>query len=214
MNLGTDLARLDSLFAIWKRAGFWEYAHPWMECVLPWQTTALYISLVLQNMPTQAIAGGHILLWPSRGNASEVPLFMRPGGDFVVGFGILPAVPRRFLDEALPRLNMASQAAVLMGAKRYLSGLIIFRRRTMESPLRRPVGQSDRTQEEIRSPRAAEPGVCEVRVKADGVAMYRLGGVRSGLFGAALFVDTLQKSVLDFGLFVTQRTALAKADLI
>ncbi|HZT68333.1 MAG TPA: FAD-binding protein, partial [Terriglobia bacterium] len=34
--------RLDDLFAIWRRAGFWEYAHPWMECVLPWQTTSLY----------------------------------------------------------------------------------------------------------------------------------------------------------------------------
>ncbi len=119
-------ARLDSLFAIWKRAGFWEYAHPWMECVLPWQTTALYIGQVLQNLPPQAIAGGHILLWPSRGNVSNVPLFMRPSGDFLMGFGILPAVPQRFLEEALPRLNMASQAAAMMGAKRYLSGWIPF----------------------------------------------------------------------------------------
>lgn len=119
-------ARLDSLFALWKRAGFWEYAHPWMECVLPWQTTALYIGQVLQNMPPQAIAGGHILLWPSRGNVCNVPLFMRPQGEFVMGFGILPAVPKQFLNEALPRLNMASQAAVMMGAKRYLSGWIPF----------------------------------------------------------------------------------------
>ncbi len=118
--------RLDSLFAIWKRAGFWEYAHPWMECVLPWQTTGLYIGQVLQNLPPQAIAGGHILLWPARGDVCKVPLFMRPQGEFVMGFGILPAVPHRFLEEALPRLNMASQAAVMMGAKRYLSGWISF----------------------------------------------------------------------------------------
>jgi cytokinin dehydrogenase len=119
-------ARLDNLFAIWKRAGFWEYAHPWMECVLPWQTTPLYIGQVLRNLPPQAIAGGHILLWPSRGNVSNVPLFMRPAGDFVMGFGILPAVPKQFVNEALPRLNMASQAAVMMGGKRYLSGWIPF----------------------------------------------------------------------------------------
>jgi cytokinin dehydrogenase len=119
-------ARLDNLFAIWKRAGFWEYAHPWMECVLPWQTTPLYIGQVLQNLPPQAIAGGHILLWPSRGNVSNVPLFMRPTGDFVMGFGILPAVPKQFVNEALPRLNMASQAAIMMGGKRYLSGWISF----------------------------------------------------------------------------------------
>ncbi len=119
-------ARLDSLFAIWKRAGFWEYAHPWMECVLPWQTTALYIGQVLQNMPPQAIAGGHILLWPSRGNVSSAPMFMKPSGDFVMGFGILPSIPQRFVEEALPRLNMASQAATMMGGKRYLSGWIAF----------------------------------------------------------------------------------------
>ncbi len=27
--------RLDNLFGLWKRGGFWDYAHPWMECVLP-----------------------------------------------------------------------------------------------------------------------------------------------------------------------------------
>jgi cytokinin dehydrogenase len=119
-------ARLDALFAIWRRAGFWDYAHPWMECVLPWQTTPLYIGQVLKSMPPQAIAGGHILLWPARGNSSSVPLFMRPSSEYLMGFGILPAVPQRFVEEVLPRLNMASQAATMMGGKRYLSGWISF----------------------------------------------------------------------------------------
>jgi cytokinin dehydrogenase len=119
-------ARLDALFAIWKRAGFWEYAHPWMECVLPWQTTPLYIGQVLGNLPPQAIAGGHILLWPARGDSSSVPLFMRPTGGYLMGFGILPAIPHRFVEEVLPRLNMASQASTMMGGKRYLSGWIAF----------------------------------------------------------------------------------------
>jgi cytokinin dehydrogenase len=118
--------RLDALFALWKRGGFWDFAHPWMECVLPWQATQFYISQVLENMPPQAIAGGHILLWPARGNASSVPLFMRPTSDFLMGFGILPAIPRHLLDEALPRLNLASQASTMMGGKRYLSGWIQF----------------------------------------------------------------------------------------
>ncbi len=126
MEIGEFFARLDSLFAIWKRSGFWEYAHPWMECVLPWQSTQFYISQVLANMPPQAIAGGHILLWPARGNASSVPLFMRPASDLLMGFGILPAVPPRFVDEALPRLNQASNASMMVGGKRYLSGWISF----------------------------------------------------------------------------------------
>ena len=125
-NIVDFYGRLDALFEIWKRVGFWEYAHPWMECVLPWQTTPLYIGQVLKNMPPQAIAGGHILLWPARGNSSSVPLFMRPKSDYLMGFGILPAVPQRFVDEVLPRLNTASQASSMMGGKRYLSGWIAF----------------------------------------------------------------------------------------
>jgi FAD/FMN-containing dehydrogenase len=118
--------RLDALFALWKRGGFWDFAHPWMECALPWQTTPLYINQALENLPPQAVAGGHVLLWPARGNASSVPLFMRPAGDFLMGFGILPAIPKHLVDEALPRLNMASQACVMVGGKRYLSGWIAF----------------------------------------------------------------------------------------
>ncbi|MFZ0961936.1 MAG: FAD-binding protein, partial [Terriglobia bacterium] len=118
--------RLDTLFALWKRGGFWNYAHPWMECVLPWQTTAIYISQVLANLPPQALVGGHILLWPARGTASRVPLFMRPQAEFLMGFGILPAVPPALIDEVLPRMNTASQASSLLGGKRYLSGWINF----------------------------------------------------------------------------------------
>jgi len=124
--LGDFFSRLDALFALWKRAAFWDQAHPWMECVLPWQTAPVYIQQVLQNMPPQAIAGGHILLWPARGSASHVPLFVRPAGEFLMGFGILPAVPKHLVHEALPKLNRASQASMMFGGKRYLSGWISF----------------------------------------------------------------------------------------
>ncbi len=119
-------SRLDPLFALWKRGGFWNYSHPWMECVLSWPATQLYINQVLGNMPPQIVAGGHILMWPARGNASRVPLFMRPQADYLMGFGILPAIPPAFLQEALPRLNLASRAAMMMGGKRYLSGWVDF----------------------------------------------------------------------------------------
>lgn len=118
--------RLDALFDIWKRGGFWDYAHPWMECVLPWETTATYITQVLANLPPPALVGGHVLLWPALGSASQAPLFMRPEGKCLMGFGILPAVPPKFLPEVLPRLSMASSASMMMGGKRYLSGWINF----------------------------------------------------------------------------------------
>ena len=119
-------SRLDALFAIWKRTGVWEFAHPWMECILPWATAQLYITQVLANLPPHAIAGGHILLWPARGSASRTPLFMRPPGEYAMGFGILPSVPPQRLSEVLPRLAQASAASILMGGKRYLSGWVEF----------------------------------------------------------------------------------------
>lgn len=125
-EIGEYFARLDALFALWKRGGAWEFTHPWMECILPWQTTPLYIQRVLANFPPQAVAGGHILLWPGRGNASSVPMFMKPQGEFVMGFGILPAIPKHLVDEPLANLNMASVGATMMGGKRYLSGWIKF----------------------------------------------------------------------------------------
>lgn len=118
--------RLDPLFELWKRGGFWDYAHPWMECILPWDAAAFYIQQVLQNFPPQALAGGHMLLWPARGSASSVPLFVRPEGDALLGFGILPAVPQSLLSQVLPMMEKASQATMLMGGKRYLSGWLPF----------------------------------------------------------------------------------------
>lgn len=120
------LNRLEPLFQIWKRAGYWVNTHPWMECILPWDTAEAYVRAVLSELPPQALGGGHILLWPSSGRTSSIPNFMRPDSDWVMGFGILPGVPPHFLDIALPRLDQASDLSMAMKAKRYLSGYIKF----------------------------------------------------------------------------------------
>ncbi len=74
------------------------------------------------------LGGGHILLWPCRGRVSEIPLFRTPDDDFVLGFGILPGVPRDLLEQAKARLSMASDFSIMAGGKRYLSGYIAFDR--------------------------------------------------------------------------------------
>ena len=119
--------RLAPIFELWHRSGAWEMAHPWMEVILPWDRAREYIELVQENLPPQALGpGGHMLVWPAHTAASEVPLFMHPPGDYVMGWGILPAVPRQFLDQALAQLDMASELAIAYGGKRYLSGYITF----------------------------------------------------------------------------------------
>jgi FAD/FMN-containing dehydrogenase len=119
--------RLEPVFELWHRAGAWEMAHPWMEVILPWDQAQGYIEMAQENLPPQALgAGGHVLLWPAYTRTSDAPLFMHPDQDFVMGWGILPAVPPKFLDQALSSLQMASELAIAYGGKRYLSGYIDF----------------------------------------------------------------------------------------
>lgn len=118
--------RLENLFELWKRSGYWAAAHPWMETLMPWDMAEKYILQVLQNFPPAALGGGHVLLWPCNGKVSKLPLFKKPASDFIMGFGLLPGVPKEAIDVAVPRLNMASDLSEAMGGKRYLSGLIQF----------------------------------------------------------------------------------------
>ncbi|HLV02941.1 MAG TPA: FAD-binding protein [Acidobacteriota bacterium] len=118
--------RVEPVFQLWRQSGAWDLAHPWMELILPWKRAGEYIDGVLKNLPPNLVAGGHILLWPCRGTASKVPMFMRPQGEYVMGFGILPAVPRQLLPMTLALLNRASELGMQIGGKRYLSGWVEF----------------------------------------------------------------------------------------
>lgn len=118
--------RLEPLFELWKRGGYWAAAHPWMEVVMPWESTASYITAILANLPPHLLGGGHILLWPSKGSTSKVPLFMKPKSEFVMGFGILPGLPPQAMAVAGPMLAKASDLAMKMGGKRYPSGWLEF----------------------------------------------------------------------------------------
>ncbi|MEM7051532.1 MAG: FAD-binding protein [Acidobacteriota bacterium] len=121
--------RLVPIFDLWHRSGNWEMHHPWVETTLTWDMARELIPTVLESFPPQALGpGGHILLWPARSDNSDVPLFMYPeGATNLMGFGILPAVPTQFLDQALSQLEMFHELTVAYGGKRYLSGWISFK---------------------------------------------------------------------------------------
>jgi FAD/FMN-containing dehydrogenase len=97
-----------------------------METVMPWETAADYIEQLLPELPPSLLVGGHILLWPAKGSTSRSRLFMRPDGEDLIGFGILPAIPPKFWPQVRPMLDNASRLAILMGGKRYLSGYVEF----------------------------------------------------------------------------------------
>jgi cytokinin dehydrogenase len=132
-NLYTDdcptvefLDRMVPVFALWKKAGTWEYMHPWIECILPWETAADCIEQVLADTPPGIQLGGHVLLWPAKGTTSRSKNFMVPAGENLVGFGLLSAVPQKFWGEMSERLENVSRMMILFGAKRYLSGWVNF----------------------------------------------------------------------------------------
>jgi len=132
-NLYTDdlptidfFERLTPVFDLWKRGGTWEHVHPWMEAVLPWETAPDLLEAILPDLPPSILVGGHVLLWPAKGTTSRSRLFMRPPGENLMGFGILPAIPPKFWPEAKPMLENASRMSIAMGGKRYLSGYVDF----------------------------------------------------------------------------------------
>jgi cytokinin dehydrogenase len=119
-------ARLDPVFDLWKRGGTWEHVHAWTECVMPWETAPGLLEAILPDLPPSILVGGHVLLWPAKGSTSRSRLFMRPEGENLLGFGILPAIPPRYWEDAKAMLDIASRLAVAMGGKRYLSGYVDF----------------------------------------------------------------------------------------
>jgi len=135
-NLYTDdvptidfLERLVPVFELWKMAGTWDFMHPWMEVVMPWETAADYVDQILTDLPPGLLmVGGHSLVWPAKGTVSRSKLFMRPDGEDLLGFGLLPAVPPKFWPRVRKLLGTASMLSIAMGGKRYLSGYVDFTR--------------------------------------------------------------------------------------
>lgn len=95
---------------------------------LPWDSAKEYIETILSNLPPGALgAGGHVLLWPAKTSTSSVPLFIAPGGEQVLGWGVLGAVPESKLDEMLTQLDMASELSIAYGGQAPTSpGFITF----------------------------------------------------------------------------------------
>lgn len=118
------LERMTPVFDLWKRGGTWRHVHAWIETVLPWERAADVVEAVLPDLPPSILVGGHVLLWPAKGSTSQSRLFMRPPGEHLLGFGVLPAIPARFWETARPMLENLGHLTEALGGKRYLSGYI------------------------------------------------------------------------------------------
>lgn len=125
-SLMAFLTRMDAVFERWYESGGWKLPHPWMEVLLPWDGVVDYLEGVVKSLPPNLLGDGQLLLWPCRGTVSETPMLARPGGEFIMGFGIQPVIPRRELEMVLTLLRKASDLAIQVGGRRYLSGWVEF----------------------------------------------------------------------------------------
>ena len=97
-----------------------------------------------------------------------VPLFMRPETEFLMGFGILPAIPKQLFEgssaptqHGQPGFHHDGRASAISPA----GSPSIMR---MESSLRPEMGNGRGDEKEIRPEGRAESRICEVRVNREG----------------------------------------------
>ena len=113
-------ARYDLRFGAMKATGAWEQAHPWTEWLVPATAARTLLPGVLETLPLFLGDGHRLSLLGMEGLPA---LFMRPRGEPVFAFAVLPmGVPAPFLPRALEALRRVNDLLLDHGAKRYLSG--------------------------------------------------------------------------------------------
>lgn len=107
----------------------WGQSHPCTEGVLPWDSFADFVTEVADQLPGPVARTARIMLGPFRGQHFKSPLFMRPEGELLMGYGILLEAPQSEMAEVLPILAKESRRIIDAGGKRYLSGWLDFDRK-------------------------------------------------------------------------------------
>jgi cytokinin dehydrogenase len=113
-------ARYDARFRAMRKSGAWEQAHPWFECMLPFDAAQTFISETLNLLPPFFGDGHRVIMLADTPAASNQ--FMRPVAPAII-FAILPTgIPETQLPEALEVLATLNERLTQCGGKRYLSG--------------------------------------------------------------------------------------------
>ncbi|MBN0047908.1 FAD-binding protein [Streptomyces actuosus] len=125
------LDRLAPLVASLKEAGFWTYAHPWLNLILPGDRAAALSAPVLDALTPAELGPGVIQLYPMRRDRLTTPLFRAPDDPLPYLFDVLPATPpddSAAVDRRLAANRAAYEAAAAAGGTQYPVGSIPFSR--------------------------------------------------------------------------------------
>lgn len=114
-------SRYDSRFDTMRLLGAWTQAHPWFECLLPWEAAHEFVPRALGRLP-MFFGDGHRLTCIK--NAAAIPSLAMPG-DAHVAFAVLPmGIHPRLLERALEAIEELNHMVLTAGGKRYFSGWV------------------------------------------------------------------------------------------
>jgi cytokinin dehydrogenase len=112
-------ARYDARFQAMRQSGAWEQAHPWFECMLPFDAAQRFILDALNLLPPYFGDGHRVIMLADTPSSDQ---FMRPDASAAI-FAILPTgISEAQLPEALEILATLNNRLMQCGGKRYLSG--------------------------------------------------------------------------------------------
>jgi cytokinin dehydrogenase len=122
---GTDTAeyaaRYDARFEMMRATGAWQQAHPWLECLLPWDRAADILPSLIDRLPL-SLGDGHRIM-PLAHRPRPALLMVPDGQPAAIAVAILPTgVAPSVQGPVLEALREAHDQLVAAGGKRYLSG--------------------------------------------------------------------------------------------
>ncbi|WP_432196047.1 FAD-binding protein [Streptomyces sp. bgisy027] len=125
------LDRLAPSVAALKEAGLWDWAHPWLNLLLPGRSAAALVSRMLDALTPADLGPGVVLVYPVRRDRLTTPLLRAPDDATPYLFAVLRTTPpddTATVDRLLAANRSAYDLAASAGGTQYPVGSIPFTR--------------------------------------------------------------------------------------
>lgn len=125
------LDRLAPSVAALKEAGLWDWAHPWLNLLLPGRSTGALVSRILDDLTPADLGPGVVLVYPIRRDRLTTPLLRTPDDATPYLFAVLRTTPpddTATVDRLLAANRSAYELAASAGGTQYPVGSIPFTR--------------------------------------------------------------------------------------
>lgn len=125
------LDRLAPSVAALKEAGLWDWAHPWLNLLLPGRSTGALVSRMLDDLTPADLGPGVVLVYPIRRDRLSTPLLRTPDDATPYLFAVLRTTPpddTATVDRLLAANRSAYELAASAGGTQYPVGSIPFTR--------------------------------------------------------------------------------------